>query len=69
MNTTKSILSKDFILMSIGQFLYGFVFEHIGSRTYLPFYAAALVAVGIGFLSFRLYRKTGIEIKQQIEEM
>ena len=55
--------------MSIGQFLYGFVFEHIGSRTYLPFYAAALVAVGIGFLSFRLYRKTGIEIKQQIEEM
>ncbi len=31
----------------LGQFLYGFVFEKIGSSTYLPFYMAALIMLGI----------------------
>lgn len=53
----------------IGQFFYGFVFEHIGNHTYFPFYAASLVTIVIGLLSFRLYSKIGIEIRQQIEKM
>jgi MFS family permease len=31
----------------LGQFLYGIVFEKIGSSTYLPFYIAALIMLGI----------------------
>ena len=31
----------------LGQFLYGIVFEKIGSSTYLPFYTAALIMLGI----------------------
>jgi putative permease len=53
----------------IGQFLYGLVFEHIGNYTYIPFYAASLVTIVIGLLSFSIYSKIGIEIRQQIEEL
>ncbi len=53
----------------IGQFLYGFVFEHIGNYAYIPFYAASLVMIAIGLLSFRIYSKIGIEIRQQIDEL
>ena len=31
----------------LGQFIYGIVFEHIGSNIYLPFYVSALVMIGI----------------------
>lgn len=53
----------------IGQFLYGFVFEHIGNYAYIPFYIASLITIAIGLLSFRIYSKIGIEIRQQIEEL
>lgn len=53
----------------IGQFVYGFVFEHIERYTFLPFYIAAFITILIGTLSFRLYRKIYIEIRQQMEKM
>lgn len=49
----------------IGQFIYGIVFEKIGSNTYLPFYVAALIMIGISaFIRHIFY---GIEhlIEQQ----
>lgn len=52
----------------IGQFIYGFIFEHIGVYTYLPFYIAALITVVMSILSFQLYGKIDIEIKQQMEK-
>ncbi len=47
----------------IGQFIYGFVFEHIGRYTYFPFYAAALITIVMGILSFRFYSKISIEMR------
>ena len=38
-----------------GQFIYGFIFEHIGSGIYLPFYAAALIMTAIGVLTRRTF--------------
>lgn len=35
----------------LGQFIYGFIFEHIGNNTYLPFYGAALIMIGISFFT------------------
>lgn len=35
----------------LGQFMYGFVFESIGSTTYLPFYAAGAIMIGITIFS------------------
>lgn len=49
----------------IGQFIYGIVFEKIGSNTYVPFYVAALIMIGISaFIRHIFY---GIEhlIEQQ----
>lgn len=34
----------------LGQFIYGFVFEHIGNFTYAPFYMAALIMIVLVFL-------------------
>jgi MFS family permease len=39
----------------IGQFLYGFVFENIGGIVYLPFYAAALIMLGIAIFTRRIF--------------
>ncbi|GHU60312.1 MFS transporter [Clostridia bacterium] len=39
----------------LGQFIYGFVFDRIGSHTYIPFYIAALIMVGIGLLTRRVF--------------
>jgi MFS family permease len=39
----------------LGQFIYGFVFEHIGRRAYLPFYAAALIMLGISVFTRRIF--------------
>ena len=39
----------------LGQFIYGIVFEKIGSSVYLPFYAAALIMIGITFFTRRLF--------------
>ncbi|MDR1322626.1 MAG: MFS transporter [Gracilibacteraceae bacterium] len=51
----------------LGQFAYGFVFEHIGSGIYLPFYAAGLVMTGVSILTRRVFddnRATAREAKQ-----
>lgn len=53
----------------IGQFIYGFVFEHIGRYTYLPFYIASLITIMLGIFSFGFYRKIEIEIEQRIEKL
>lgn len=39
----------------LGQFMYGFVFEKIESRVYLPFYAAALLMIGITVFTRRIF--------------
>jgi MFS family permease len=39
----------------LGQFIYGVVFEKIGSSTYLPFYMAALIMTGIGIFTRRVF--------------
>ncbi|GBF35606.1 ABC transporter [Desulfocucumis palustris] len=39
----------------LGQLVYGFVFEHIGSDTYLPFYIAALIMTGISVFTRRIF--------------
>jgi MFS family permease len=39
----------------LGQFIYGIVFEKIGSSTYLPFYVAALIVIGISVFTRRIF--------------
>ncbi|BAH07194.1 hypothetical protein CKR_2143 [Clostridium kluyveri NBRC 12016] len=39
----------------LGQFIYGIVFEHIRSSTYLPFYVAALIMIGISVFTRRIF--------------
>ncbi len=39
----------------LGQFLYGIVFDKIGSSTYLPFYMAALIMIGISICTRRMF--------------
>ncbi|MDR3315509.1 MAG: MFS transporter [Coriobacteriales bacterium] len=39
----------------LGQFIYGIVFENIGSNAYLPFYAAALIMIGVAFFTRRVF--------------
>ena len=39
----------------LGQFMYGIVFEHTGSSTYVPFYAAGLVMLVICFFTRRIF--------------
>lgn len=41
----------------LGQFLYGFVFENIKTRIYLPFYAAALIMIGIVIFTRHIFRE------------
>ena len=46
----------------IGQFLYGFVFEHIGDYSYLPFYFAAFIIICISVGTRNLFCKIDSEI-------
>ncbi|MCD8355704.1 MAG: MFS transporter [Clostridia bacterium] len=39
----------------IGQFIYGFVFEHIGKYSYIPFYISAMLVIVIGLLCRKLF--------------
>jgi predicted MFS family arabinose efflux permease len=39
----------------LGQLIYGIVFENIGSVTYIPFYAAAAIMLGIGVFTRRIF--------------
>ncbi|MPN43218.1 hypothetical protein SDC9_190777 [bioreactor metagenome] len=39
----------------VGQFIYGIVFEHIGNSAYLPFYAAALIMLGVTLFTHRIF--------------
>ena len=41
--------------MPLGQFIYGIVFENIGNYMYLPFYAAALIVIGITVYTRRIF--------------
>jgi hypothetical protein len=38
-----------------GQFIYGIVFEYIESGTYIPFYAAALMMIGVSVSTRRIF--------------
>lgn len=53
----------------IGQFLYGFVFEHIDGYAWLPFYLAALSVAVMAVCSFRLYAKIDSEVRQQMQKL
>ena len=46
----------------IGQFLYGIVFEHIGKYTYLPFYIAAVIVIGMGIMTRHIFYEVDNEI-------
>ncbi|MDI3476877.1 MAG: hypothetical protein PWQ59_402 [Thermoanaerobacterium sp.] len=48
----------------LGQFAYGFVFEHIGNFTYIPFYIAALIMIAISIFTRRIF----YEIEYLIEQ-
>ena len=48
----------------LGQFIYGIIFEHIGSSIYIPFYAAGFIMIGISLLTRRVF----YGIDRQIEE-
>lgn len=51
----------------LGQFIYGLVFENIGSSTYVPFYVAALIMIGIAFLNRRIFYGIDSLIKEKSE--
>ena len=46
--------------MPLGQLIYGFVFEKIGSGNYLPFYVAALIMIGIAIFTRRIFYEMGL---------
>ncbi|MHB9293683.1 putative Enterobactin exporter EntS [Hollandina sp. SP2] len=52
----------------LGQFMYGLVFEHIGNRTYLPFYSAALMMMGISVLTRGIFYGIDHLIEEQAIE-
>ena len=39
----------------LGQFIYGIVFEHIGSSIYIPFYVAGFIMIGISVITRRIF--------------
>ena len=41
--------------MPLGQVIYGFVFEHIGKSSYMLFYAAGLIMIGISILTRNIF--------------
>ncbi len=43
-----------------GQFFYGMIFEKIGNDIYVPFYIAACVMFGIGFMNRHTFDKVGV---------
>ncbi|WP_368487812.1 MFS transporter [Clostridium sp. BJN0013] len=52
----------------LGQFIYGIVFEKIGSSTYLPFHVATLIMIGISVLTHRIFYGIDHLIKEQTEK-
>ena len=49
----------------LGQFIYGFVFEHIGSSKYIPFYVAGFIMIGISVLTRRIFYGIDNLVEQQ----
>jgi len=49
----------------LGQFIYGIVFEHIGSRIYIPFYVAGFIMIGISVLTRRIFDGIDSLVEQQ----
>ena len=43
--------------MPLGQVIYGFAFEHIGSKPYILFYLAGLIMIGISILTRRVFHR------------
>jgi MFS family permease len=52
----------------LGQFMYGFVFEHIGNSMYLPFYGAALIMIGISVFTRGIFYGIDHLIEEQAIE-
>lgn len=49
----------------LGQFIYGFVFENIGSNVYIPFYVAGVIMIVISLLTRRVFYQIDLQIKEQ----
>ncbi|MFP3043169.1 MFS transporter [Treponema primitia] len=49
----------------LGQFMYGIVFEKIGSSAYLPFYVSGLIMIGISIFTRRVFHGIDQLIEQQ----
>lgn len=52
----------------LGQFIYGLVFENIGSNVYLPFYVAGVIMIVISLLTRRVFYQIDIQIEEQIRK-
>lgn len=53
--------------LPVGQFIYGLIFEVIGNYTYLPFYAAAFIIIGISVFTRRIFNGIGIALSDKIQ--
>lgn len=51
----------------LGQFIYGFVFEHIGSAIYIPFYAAGMIMVAVVIFTRHIFRGIDRIVETQSE--
>ncbi|AOT69505.1 MFS transporter [Geosporobacter ferrireducens] len=49
----------------LGQFIYGFVFDKIGSAVYLPFYAAALIMIGVSIFTRHIFYGINYLVEKQ----
>ncbi|WP_077611718.1 MFS transporter [Clostridium sp. Marseille-P2415] len=52
----------------LGQFIYGLVFENIGSNVYFPFYVAGVIMIVISLLTRRIFYQIDLQIKEQIRK-
>ena len=52
----------------LGQAIYGFAFEHIGSVIFLLFYTAGFIMVGIGLLTHRIFSGIDSQIEKQLRK-
>jgi len=41
----------------LGQFIYGIVFEHIGGKTFIPFYIASLIMIAVSIFTRRIFHE------------
>ena len=51
----------------LGQFIYGFVFEHIGSLSFLPFYIASVIMIGLSVCTRHIFSEIDHAIEDHVK--